>query len=68
MGGKARDRDSDTGVGVRGVTPRGGEEEARRPALLCSQLPMVSAAAVSGDGSDERGAPAAALRLPRVCQ
>ncbi|XP_061243349.1 inactive serine protease 54 isoform X4 [Bos javanicus] len=29
---------------------------------------MVSAAAVSGDGSDEKGAPAAALRLPRICQ
>lgn len=47
---------------------RGGEEKARRPALLCSQLPMVSAAAFSGDGSDDRGAPDAALRLPRVCQ
>ena len=68
MGGKARDRDSDMGVGVRGVTTSGRRGGGQAPALLCSQLPMVSAAAVSGDGSDERGAPAAALHLPRVCQ
>lgn len=62
-----------TGTPIRGwewgtSPPWGEEEKARRSALLCSQLPMVSAAAVSGDGSDEKGAPAPALCLPRICQ
>lgn len=35
-----------------------------RLAVLCSQLPVVSAAALSGDGSDERDALGAALRFP----
>jgi hypothetical protein len=35
---------------------------------LSSQLPMVPAVLVSGDGRDERYAAGAAVRVPLICQ
>lgn len=39
-------------------------QDVESPNLLSSQLPMVSAVVLSGDGRDERGAAGAVLHVP----